>query len=82
MRLVGMFREVGAQMDARWPKLGPSWRQVASKMGHDGAKMGHDNANMGHDSVKMACRAQLGSFWVSSGNIFRGFRRWAGKRKK
>ena len=35
-----IFGEVGAKMDARWTQDGPSWQQVAPKMGHDGAKMG------------------------------------------
>ena len=31
--------QVGAKMGARWPKLGPSWQQVATKMGQDSAKL-------------------------------------------
>ena len=37
--LVEIFREVGAKMGPRWTQDGPSWQQVAPKMGHDGAKM-------------------------------------------
>ena len=37
--LVEIFGEVGAKMDPRWTQDGPSWQQVAPKMGHDGAKM-------------------------------------------
>ena len=28
-----------AKMDPRWTQDGPSWQQVAAKMGHDSAKM-------------------------------------------
>ena len=28
-----------AKMGPRWTQDGPSWQQVAPKMGHDGAKM-------------------------------------------
>ena len=38
--LVEIFGEVGAKMDPRWTQDGPSWQQVAPKMGHDGAKIG------------------------------------------
>ena len=31
--------QVGAKMGARRPKLGPSWQQVATKMGQDSAKL-------------------------------------------
>ena len=31
--------EVGAKMGPRWTQDGPSWQQVAPKMGHDGAKI-------------------------------------------
>ena len=34
-----IFSEVGAKMAPRWTQDGPSWQQVAPKMGHDGAKM-------------------------------------------
>ena len=34
-----IFGEVGAKMGPRWTQDGPSWQQVAPKMGHDGAKM-------------------------------------------
>ena len=37
--LVEIFGEVGAKMGPRWTQDGPSWQQVALKMGHDGAKM-------------------------------------------
>ena len=37
--LVEIFGEVGAKMGPRWTQDGPSWQQVAPKMGHDGAKM-------------------------------------------
>ena len=37
--MVEIFGEVGAKMDPRWTQNGPSWQQVAAKMGHDGAKM-------------------------------------------
>ena len=36
---VESFGEVGAKMDPRWAQDGPSWQQVAPKMGHDSAKM-------------------------------------------
>ena len=63
----GILGAVLAKMCARWSKLGPSWRQVASQMGHDGAKRGHDSAKMGHDSAKMGILSStwelLGQFW-------------------
>ena len=31
--------QVGAKMGARWPKLRPSWQQVATKMGQDSPKL-------------------------------------------
>ena len=37
--LVEIFGEVGAKMVPRWTQDGPSWQQVAPKMGNDGAKM-------------------------------------------
>ena len=37
--LVEIFGEVGAKMGPRWTQDGPSWQQVAPKMGHDGAKI-------------------------------------------
>ena len=37
--LVETFGEVGAKIDPRWTQDGPSWQQVAPKMGHDGAKI-------------------------------------------
>ena len=37
--LVEIFGEVGAKMGPRWAQDGPSWQQVAPKIGHDGAKM-------------------------------------------
>ena len=37
--LVEIFGEVGAKMVPRWTQDGPSWQQVAPKMGHDGAKI-------------------------------------------
>ena len=36
--LVEIFGEVGAKMVPRWTQDGPSWQQVAPKMGHDGAR--------------------------------------------
>ena len=36
---LGISAHVGAKMGARLAKLGPSWQQVATKMGHDSAKM-------------------------------------------
>ena len=44
-------------------EVGPSWRQVASKMGRDGAKMSHDGVKMGHASAKMSYdSAKMGIF--------------------
>ena len=37
--LVEILGELGAKMVPRWTQDGPSWQQVAPKMGHDGAKM-------------------------------------------
>ena len=34
-----IFGEVGAKIGPRWAQDGPSWQQVALKMGHDSAKM-------------------------------------------
>ena len=36
---LGISAHVGAKMGARLAKLGLSWQQVATKMGHDSAKM-------------------------------------------
>ena len=36
---LGIFAQVGAKMGARCAKLGLSWQQVATKMGHDSAKL-------------------------------------------
>ena len=36
---LGISAHVGAKMGARWAKLGPSWQQVAPKMGHDSAQI-------------------------------------------
>ena len=36
---LGISAQVGAKMGARWAKLGPSWEQVATKMGQDSAKL-------------------------------------------
>ena len=37
--LVEIFGEVGAKIGPRRTQDGPSWQQVAPKMGHDSAKM-------------------------------------------
>ena len=36
---VEIFGELAAKISPRWTQDGPSWQQVAPKMGHDGAKM-------------------------------------------
>ena len=51
--LVEIFGEVGAKMGPRWTQDGPSWQQVAPKMGHD-------------DGGKMAI---LGSVWKLLGGF-------------
>ena len=37
--LVEIFGEVEAKMNPRWTQDGPSWQQVAPKMGNDSVKM-------------------------------------------
>ena len=57
--------QVGAKMGARWPKLGSSWQQVASKMGHDSGKL----AILG--STWKFFGSMVGAFWDYFGT-------WAG----
>ena len=54
---LGISAQVGAKMGARWPKLGPSWQQVATKMGQDSAKL----AILGTWEVLGACWEHFGS---------------------
>ena len=60
---LGISAHVGAKKGARWAKLGPSWQQVATKMGQD--QVGDPGLNLrGFGSM-------LGKFWDYFGT-------WAG----
>ena len=63
----------------------PCWRQEGEQQGQDGDMMTSRWVMIvpkwGMIMARRAFRAQLGSFWGSSGSIFDNFRRWAGKRK-
>ena len=49
----GISPQVGAKMGTRWAELGPSWEQVATKMGHDSAKL----------AILGSTWEVLGAFW-------------------
>ena len=51
-----------AKMDPRWTQDGPSWQQVAAKMGHDSAKM----------TVLGSVWQLLGGSWEHSLSLFSG----------
>ena len=54
---LGISAQVGAKMGARWAKLGPSWQQVATKMGQDSAKLAMSGSTCDF----------LGAFWNNLG---------------
>ena len=56
-----IFGEVGAKMGPRWTQDGPSWQQVAPKMGHDGAKM----------AILTNSKLPFGNFENNSRRLFR-----------
>ena len=55
----GISPQVGSKMGARWAKLGPSWQQVATKMGQDSAKL----------AISGSTGEFLGACWEHFGTI-------------
>ena len=64
---------VGAKMGAKWAKLGPSWQQGATKMGHDSAKL----AILASTWEVLGCTVQYESQWLTlSGERSEPIRSW------
>ena len=65
--LVEIFAEVGAKISPRWTQDGPSWQQVAPKMGHDGAEMSWEGFG-----------GYVGRCWLQDGDFFEYLERCCG----